>query len=493
MSLTVSVVITCHNYGRYLRECLESILAQERPADEILVVDDASTDETPAIVAEYADHGVRYERVDYHDACRSYNHGIAASSGDLIAYVDADNSLTPRFIGTLAARLEADPALAFAYSDRYWSGEATVAAWQEIGAAPGRVERSYPPDPAMLAHRNFIDTMAIVRRAVAIAVGGFRTLPALWDYRFWITVLEAGHTGCYVPEPLYYYRLHASNMVLTTRSQHRGLILQIRREHFAHPFWAPYIRPELAFESAVVPGQPLPGGTPCTLLFTPQVLGAAYPAAARLSLALPPGVEYLSGQGDRDDIGVTSGGSGVTVEIPYPVPDGAAAAVAPTVRVDLIVREEGVAAAIAATLEWDDLFGARHRLTEQIALPAVRIVPPLQQPIVPGAIQVILGQFGPGEWISAWAAMPADAPRPSLPLMVSPADEQGTVRVDLRHAPQEYAAIVVQGESLRNQVVLVPQALGSHPEVVVPGLLARGKQVGTRALEQTRRRGNQRR
>jgi glycosyltransferase involved in cell wall biosynthesis len=147
MGLTVSVVITCHNYGRYLRECLESILAQERPADEILVVDDASTDESPAIVAEYADHGVRYERVEFRDACRSYNHGIAASSGDLIAYVDADNSLTPRFISTLAARLEADPDLAFAYSDRYWSGEGDVAAWQVVGAVPGRVGAGVHPPP----------------------------------------------------------------------------------------------------------------------------------------------------------------------------------------------------------------------------------------------------------------------------------------------------------------------------------------------------------
>jgi hypothetical protein len=491
MSLTVSVVITCHNYGRYLRECLESVLAQERPADEILVVDDASTDETPAIVAEYAELGVRYERVDFRDACRSYNHGIAASKGDLIAYVDADNSLTPRFIGTLAARLEADPAIAFAYSDRYWSGEATVAAWQEIGAIPGKVARSYPPDPAMLAHQNFIDTMAIVRRAVAVAVGGFRTLPALWDYRFWMTVLESGHSGCYVPEPLYYYRLHSSNMILTARPQHRGLILQIRREHFTHPFWAPYIRPELALTAAVVRGQSLPGGTPCSLLITPQVLGAAYPATARLSLVLPPGVEYLDGEGDREDIGVKSVGDRVTVEIPYPVPDGVASAVAPTVRIDLVVRQEGVGAAIAATLEWDDLFDARHSLAERITLPTLGITPPLQQPIVPGAIQLIKGQFGPGEWVSAWAAMPAGAPCPSLPLPPAEADEEGIVRIDLRPAPQDFAAIVVQGKLLRNQVVLVPSSPAAL--VVPPGLVARGKRLGTRALEQTRQRSKSRR
>src|SRR5262245_56995193 len=58
MASRISVVVTCHNYGRYLRECLESLLAQERPADEIVVVDDASTDDTPEVAAFYANQGV---------------------------------------------------------------------------------------------------------------------------------------------------------------------------------------------------------------------------------------------------------------------------------------------------------------------------------------------------------------------------------------------------------------------------------------------------
>jgi hypothetical protein len=115
----------------------------------------------------------------------------------------------------------------------------------------------------------------------------------------------------------------------------------------------------------------------------------------------------------------------------------------------------------------------------------------VQQPIVPGAVQVIRGQFGPGERISAWAAMPPGAPRPSLPLPQAEADEEGTVRIDLRSAPAGFAAIVVQGELLRNQVVLVPQA--PVASIATPGLVARGKQIGSRALAQTRQRGKSRR
>lgn len=486
MSLTVSVVITCHNYGRYLRECLESVLAQERRADEILVVDDASTDDTPAIAAAYADLGVRYERVEYRNACRSYNHGIAATSGDLIAFADADNALLPRFLGTLAAALEAEPGLGFAYADRYWAGEATATAWADLGVVPGTVFRSFPPDPAMLVHQNFIDTMSMVRRTAVEAVGGFRDIPILWDYQLWLAILESGWEARYVPEPLYHYRVHGNNMIVATRPQHRGCALLIRREHFGKPFWAPYLRPELGLECVVVPGQPLPGGTPCTLFLTPQVVGLAYPARVRLSITLPPGAEFLGSKSEREDIGVSLAGGRGTVDFPYPVPDSGAVASAPTVRIDLVVRQVREGEIIEATLEWDDIFETRHSRTARIDLPSLTILPPLNQAIVPGAVQVIRGQFGPGEWVSTWAAMPDGAPRPSVALPPSEADAEGTVRVDLRPAPEGFDGVVVQGELLRNQVVLVPQ--GSLSPAADPGMVTRGKELGRRALEQARRR-----
>ncbi len=487
MGSSVSVVVTCHNYGRYLRECLESILAQERRAEEILVVDDASTDETPAIAAEYAEQGVRYERVEYRDACRSYNHGMAASTGDLIAYVDADNALTPRFIGTLAARLEAEPTLAFAYSDRYWSGEASVAAWAEISATPGRIARSYPPDPAMLVHQNFIDTTAMVRREIAVAVGGFRTLPALWDYRFWLTLLESGYSGGHIPEPLYYYRLHASNMILSTRPQHRGLRLLIRREHFAQPFWQPYVRPELALECAVVPGRVLPGGTVCTLFVTPRVLGAAYPAAVRLVVALPPGVECLAATCERDGGRITTGGGVITAELPYPVPDRAAAALPPILCMTVVVRASHDGQAIAASLEWEDIFESRHEAVARIALPSLAVRPPFALPVASGALQVIREQFGPVEAISVWAAMPPGAPHASVPLPPAEAEADGTVRIDLRAAPERFAAIVVQGELLGNQVVLLPAV--APPARAVGGVRVGGRRAKLTALRRVLRGG----
>lgn len=482
--MTVSVIITCHNYGRYLRECLESVLAQERPPDEILVVDDASTDNSPAIAAAYAAFGVRYERVEYQNACHSYNHGIAATSGDLIAFVDADNALKPRFLSALATVLEADAALGFAYSDRYWAGEVSAAAWADLGVVPGTIFRSFPPDPAMLVHANFIDTMSMVRRSAVEAVGGFKDMPILWDYQLWLAIMEAGWGAHYLAEPLYDYRVHGSNMIVATRPQHRGCALLIRRAHFTKPYWASYLHPELAVHTEVVQGQPLPGGTPCQLFLTPEVVGSAFPARLRVGVTLPAGVEYLDCAVDRTSTRVTERGSQIIFDVAYPVPDKIASAVPSPMQLALVARSATTTDAIIVTLSWQDIFEAEHTISKSIELPSVVAIPPLRQTLEPGGIQTIRDQFAPHESVTVWAAMPEGAPRAAITLPWANADQEGVVRVDCRSAPRGFAAIVVQGELLRNLVVLVPD---QAPPVALPQRpLARGGQLGLRALTRLR-------
>lgn len=484
--MTVSVVITCHNYGRYLRECLESVLAQERPPDEILVVDDASTDNTAAIAATYAPFGVRYERVDFQNACHSYNHGIAATSGDLIAFVDADNALKPRFLGALAAVLEADGTLGFAYSDRYWAGEVSATAWADLGVVPGTIFRSFPPDPAMLVHANFIDTMSMVRRSAVEEVGGFKDIPILWDYRLWLAILEAGWAAHYLAEPLYDYRVHDSNMIVATRPQHRGCALLIRREHFTKPYWAPYICPDLVIHADFVPGQPLPGGTPCHLFLMPEVVGWAFPDRLRVNVSLPPGIEYLDSEYEQTGTRVTARGNEITAEVTYPVPDKAASAAPLTIKFALVSRVATVSAPITITMTWQDIFETEHIISKSLELPALVVIPPFQQALEPGGIQTIRGQFAPLERATVWAAMPEGAARAAITLPWVEADQEGVLRVDCRAAPRGFAAIVVQGELLRNLVVLVPAQVLSR--TLPPRYLAHGSQLGLRALTRLRRR-----
>jgi glycosyltransferase involved in cell wall biosynthesis len=107
--VTVSVVVPVRDGARYLGEALESVAAQTVPADELIVVDDGSTDESAAVAAA---HGARVELRPALGPAAARNHGIEAARGALIAFLDADDLWLPdkleRQTETLRARPDVD-------------------------------------------------------------------------------------------------------------------------------------------------------------------------------------------------------------------------------------------------------------------------------------------------------------------------------------------------------------------------------------------------
>ena len=95
MQTTVSAIITTYNYGRFIEGAIDSVLHQTRPPDEVVVVDDGSTDDTAAIVARYRSRGVRYIYQQNAGAGSARNRGIQATSGELVAFLDADDRWLP--------------------------------------------------------------------------------------------------------------------------------------------------------------------------------------------------------------------------------------------------------------------------------------------------------------------------------------------------------------------------------------------------------------
>src|SRR5216684_2468586 len=93
VSNTTSVIITAYNYARFLPRCLESVLGQSQPADEIIVVDDGSTDQTPEVVSAFP--AVRYIRQNNAGKAAAFNRGFDVSKGDLICHLDSDDYWLP--------------------------------------------------------------------------------------------------------------------------------------------------------------------------------------------------------------------------------------------------------------------------------------------------------------------------------------------------------------------------------------------------------------
>jgi glycosyltransferase involved in cell wall biosynthesis len=90
----VSVVIANHNYGRYLRDCIDSVLAQTYPAVEVIVVDDGSTDESRDVLRSYEGriHIILQENRGQGVA---FDAGVAASAGEFICFLDSDDGWYP--------------------------------------------------------------------------------------------------------------------------------------------------------------------------------------------------------------------------------------------------------------------------------------------------------------------------------------------------------------------------------------------------------------
>jgi glycosyltransferase involved in cell wall biosynthesis len=103
----VSVVVDNHNYERFLRDAIDSALAQEHPDAEVIVVDDGSTDGSRAVIAEYSGD-VRPVLKEQGGQASALNAGFRASTGDAVIFLDADDTLLPGGVAEIA-RLFRDP------------------------------------------------------------------------------------------------------------------------------------------------------------------------------------------------------------------------------------------------------------------------------------------------------------------------------------------------------------------------------------------------
>ena len=136
----LSIVIPAYNAARYLRESLDSIVGQTDADTETIVVDDGSTDDTPRILAEYADR-IRVVQGEHAGLSAARNRCLEYASGRWIAFHDADDVAAPDRLGALRAELAAHPELdgVFANGARLDDASATMVPAQMARALSGRV------------------------------------------------------------------------------------------------------------------------------------------------------------------------------------------------------------------------------------------------------------------------------------------------------------------------------------------------------------------
>ncbi|TGP23421.1 glycosyltransferase [Mesorhizobium sp. M1D.F.Ca.ET.184.01.1.1] len=234
-AVSVSVVITTYNHARFLAEAIDSVRNQTVKPDEIIVVDDGSSDNPESVVRQYDD--VRYIRQKNQGLAAARNTGMTAACGEFIAFLDADDRLRPMALATNLALFRDNPNYAFVYG-----------AFRDIDET-GAIRNNVPLRPAGqdpyagFLTDNLIGMHATVlyRRRTLEAAGGFdRSLRACEDYDVYLRLSRANKVAC-TPECLADYRRHATNMSNNNPMMLRAALKVLRRQRDiaqTNPDWA---------------------------------------------------------------------------------------------------------------------------------------------------------------------------------------------------------------------------------------------------------------
>jgi glycosyltransferase involved in cell wall biosynthesis len=241
----VDVVVPCYKYAHYLKGCVTSILRQDGVEVRVLVIDDCSPDDTPAVAAQLVAENperVEYRRHAFNQGhIATYNEGLLGwASGEYCLLLSADDMLLPGALRRATRFMDVRPDVVFTYGKEVRDASATgahddpardVAAKQMVG--PDFVEAT------CRRGENMVSTpTAVVRTIVQHAVGGYRKeLPHAGDMEMWLRCAAHGAVG-FIDQPQAFYRVHDENM---SKAYYASRISDLRQQCAAfHSFFAEY-------------------------------------------------------------------------------------------------------------------------------------------------------------------------------------------------------------------------------------------------------------
>jgi len=241
--LTIAAIIPLYNGARYIETALLSILAQTHAPDEIYVVNDGSTDDGPALVAQMA---VQHPQITLLNMAApgqnqgqsaARNFGIAASSTDLIALLDQDDRWYPNHLATLLAK--------FTESDEIDQIGWVYSNLDEVDVELNMVWRDFlssltAPHPktnllACLGGDMFVlPSSSLISRAAFDEVGGFdERLSGYEDDDLFLRLFQAGYRNYYIKESLTQWRIHTTSTSYSSRmANSRRIYMQKLFEKF---------------------------------------------------------------------------------------------------------------------------------------------------------------------------------------------------------------------------------------------------------------------
>lgn len=236
--MRVSIIIPTYNRAHYLDAALRSVVQQDYPALEIIVIDDGSTDDTRQVIEAYAGDG-RVTYVYQNNSGKpsiARNHGLSRVTGELVCFLDSDDLLLPGSVSKRVAAFNEHESLAvLCTSSAYLRENEAVDFNRNTVPRDRQWIASLPPEciinsqgtltlfsPALaleLFNSDFVFTSSVMVRREVIAQSGFfdEELRIGEDYDLWMRIV-CRHGMGFIEEPLAVRRRHADNITLDQRA-----------------------------------------------------------------------------------------------------------------------------------------------------------------------------------------------------------------------------------------------------------------------------------
>ena len=228
MTPTVSVIVPNYNHAPYLRQRIESILAQTYQDFELILLDDCSTDGSRTILEGYRDNPhvthLVYNETNSGSAFRQWKKGIELTQGEWIWIAESDDYCEPTFLDRMMAEVAKAPHCVLAYAATWWVDEKGNKLWDTRHSDHVNLYPGHDFIRKKLAVCNSITNVSecIFRRDCYLPTESHRYehMRLCGDWLFYVLLAEQGDV-VEVEEPLSYYRQHHSN--ISSDAEHRGL------------------------------------------------------------------------------------------------------------------------------------------------------------------------------------------------------------------------------------------------------------------------------
>lgn len=249
---TLSVVMPNYNHGRYLGDSLGAIVTQSFPPREVIVVDDASTDDSVSVIESFT-RRYPFVRLLRHarnlGAIVAANRGLSSATGDYVFFHPADDKVLPGFLEKSMALLAAHPGAGLCCTRARMLGldgeDLGLYHTPEICARP----RYFSPEELLdvfLRHRTwFVTYSAIYKRSAVLELGGMNPELGPTADAFLLHVISRRYGACHVPEPLVAWRKSDQSYALKNAGDYRDSLrlVELLDDALSNPPYRPLFPP----------------------------------------------------------------------------------------------------------------------------------------------------------------------------------------------------------------------------------------------------------